>query len=66
LNDHDKSRRNRFPYLPTPAHSCSLLDIHATGLTFRVGAAVTAIAAALPSQKPGHEKAQKHKIEDCF
>jgi hypothetical protein len=29
--------------------SCSLLDIHATGLAFRVGAAVTAIAAALPS-----------------
>ena len=30
--------------------SFPLLDIHATGLAFRVGAAVTAIAAALPSQ----------------
>jgi len=29
--------------------SFPLLDIHATGLAFRVGAAVTAIAAALPS-----------------
>lgn len=34
------------PNLPI---SFALPDIHATGLTFRVGAAVTAIAAALPS-----------------
>ena len=31
--------------------SFPLLDIHATGLAFRVGAAVTAIAAALPSSR---------------
>jgi hypothetical protein len=31
--------------------SLPLLDIPATGLAFRVGAAVTAIAAALPSSK---------------
>ena len=30
--------------------SFPLLDIHATGLAFRAGAAVTAIAAALPSR----------------
>jgi len=34
---------------PNLPFSISLLEIHATGLTFRVGAAVTAIAAALPS-----------------
>jgi hypothetical protein len=32
-----------------PISSFALPDIHATGLTFQVGAAVTAIAAALPS-----------------
>ena len=49
--------------------SFPLLDIHATGLAFRVGAAVTAIAAALPSsatRKFSDKKAQKHKIKSCF
>src|SRR6185295_15269644 len=65
LNNHDE--RNRFPCLPKPAHSCSLLDIHATGLTLRVGAAVTAIAAALPSQKRvTHKKAQKAQNRNPF
>ena len=44
-------RRIRFLCLPKPARRISLLDFHATGLTLRVGAAVTAIAAALPSYK---------------
>ncbi len=41
----------------------SLLDIHATGLTFRVGAAVTAIAAALPSTSKPQKVHIKHKVE---
>lgn len=63
LNNYDESPRNRFLCLPKPADSFSLLDFHATGLTLRVGAAVTAIAAALPSKKVSHKK---HKIENCL
>lgn len=39
-----------FPCLPKPAFSFSLLDIR-NRIPFRVGAAVTAIAAALPLSK---------------
>jgi hypothetical protein len=65
-------RRIRFLCLPKPAHSIILLDIHRTGLTFRVGAAV------LPSQprsplshkeaqkKFSHKKAQKSQNRFCF
>jgi hypothetical protein len=49
---------------PNLPKSFPLLDIHATGLTFRVGAAVTAIAAALPSQPQKGSKSRKQMSFD--
>ena len=59
-SDHDSSRKYRFLCLPKPARSFSLLDIHVTRVTFRAGAAVTAITAALPSSQA--TKSTKRKL----
>jgi hypothetical protein len=61
-NNDDSLHKHRFLCLPKPARSFSLLDIHAKGLTLPSRAAVTAIAAALPSQ-PQEESATK-KAQD--